>query len=138
MNPLSLIPAPYQLLAKIIGIALLCFALLYAWHRFTNHYVEIGRQEVRQELQPKLEACETRYKTLSDQVSVQNEAISSWKNAAEINAHKAAEAIKTAQSISEYHQSTINAAKARAEASKDKSCDAAVADAMQDLMNLRK
>lgn len=137
MNPFSLIPAPYQLLAKIIGIALLCFALLYTWHRFTNHYVEIGRQAVRQKLQPKLEACETRNKTLSDQVTVQNEAITSWKNAAETNASKAAEAIKKAQSISYYHQGTINAAKARAEASKALSCDEAVEDAIQDLKGMK-
>lgn len=137
MNPLSLIPAPYQLLAKIIGIALLCFALLYARHRFTNHYVEIGRQEVTQELQPKLEACETRYKTLSDQVTVQNEAITSWKNAAETNAQKAAEAIKNAQSISEHHSTTINAAKARAEANKSLTCDQAVEHAIQDLKGMK-
>jgi hypothetical protein len=40
---LGLIPAPYQLIAKCIAVAALCAALLFAWHQFTGHYIDIGK-----------------------------------------------------------------------------------------------
>jgi hypothetical protein len=40
---LGFIPAPYQLIAKIIAVVALCFALLFAWHRFTGHYIDVGK-----------------------------------------------------------------------------------------------
>jgi hypothetical protein len=39
----ELIPAPYRLAAKIIAVVALCGVLLFAWHRFTEHYVDIGK-----------------------------------------------------------------------------------------------
>ncbi len=47
MNPLSLIPAPYQLLAKGIALLALVIALWAAWHSFTGHYIAIGKAEVQ-------------------------------------------------------------------------------------------
>lgn len=40
-------PLPYGLIAKAIGVVVLVAALLYAWHRFTEHYREQGRDELR-------------------------------------------------------------------------------------------
>jgi hypothetical protein len=47
---LGLIPAPYQLLARIIAAAALCAALLFAWHQFTGHYVSLGKASRQAEI----------------------------------------------------------------------------------------
>jgi hypothetical protein len=39
----DLIPTPYQFIAKIIAVVVLCAALICAWHQFTGHYVAIGK-----------------------------------------------------------------------------------------------
>lgn len=51
---------PYMLVAKALAVVALLAALAYGWYRFTEHYVEQGREEVRAELQPKLDAAEKR------------------------------------------------------------------------------
>lgn len=47
-NPLSLIPSPYLWLAKGIALLGLLLSLWYAWHRFTGHYIDIGKAEIQQ------------------------------------------------------------------------------------------
>jgi len=47
---LGLIPAPYQLLAKAIAVIALCAGLLFSWHQFTGHYVDIGKQSRQTEV----------------------------------------------------------------------------------------
>jgi chromosome segregation ATPase len=37
----------YLLPIKVIGLVLTIIALWVAWHRFTGHYIDIGRQEVQ-------------------------------------------------------------------------------------------
>lgn len=69
MLPLSLIPAPYQLLAKVIAGAVLVLACWYAWHQFTGHYIDIGREEVRKEMQPMIDALKLEKKTLQEAYS---------------------------------------------------------------------
>lgn len=62
----ALIPAQYRLIASIIFAAILALACWYAWSQFTGHYIDIGREEVRQELQPKIDALNLEKKTLQD------------------------------------------------------------------------
>lgn len=50
MNPFSLIPGPYQLLAKGIALLALLLSLWWAWCQFTGHYIDIGRAEVQKTL----------------------------------------------------------------------------------------
>lgn len=49
MNPFTLIPAPYRLLAEGIAAAILIGLSWYAIHSYNEHLRESGRQEVRAE-----------------------------------------------------------------------------------------
>ena len=55
MNPLKLIPFPWNLVASLVLAAVVIGSAAYAWHRFTDAYREEGRVEVRAELVPQLE-----------------------------------------------------------------------------------
>lgn len=48
---LGLVPAPYQLIAKCIAVAALCAVLLFAWHEFTGHYIDIGKASRQTEVE---------------------------------------------------------------------------------------
>jgi hypothetical protein len=65
----------YLIWFKIGAIVVLALAGWYAWNQFTGHYKEIGRVEVRKELQPKLDEAIKEKTILSNNLNLQNAAV---------------------------------------------------------------
>lgn len=122
-------------MAKLIAIALLCVSIM-VYIGSLKLRLGVAQGEVSK-LQGEKSRIEAEYKTLSDLTKTQNEMVVSWKNAADLSAHKAAEAIEKSKDISKHIQPVIIKAKARAVASKELSCDQAVLDAIQDIKGMR-
>lgn len=127
-----MIPAPlagYALIGKIIGGVILIAAAWYAWHSFTNHYVQIGRME----RQPEIDALITDKQTLQNsyamlglEVEKQNKQVQELKQVSERYAQKAVQAEKKAKAIAEHIQEKINAAESSPVAA---TCEDAVKEA---------
>lgn len=90
----------YLIYIKIAGVIILCLAAWYAWHQFTDHFKEIGRVEVREELQPKLDAEILKTKSLSSAIEIQNNHIANLGIEAEAAQKRFLEADKKAKAIS--------------------------------------
>jgi biopolymer transport protein ExbB/TolQ len=128
-----LTPAQIQLVARIIGAAILILACWYAWSQFTGHYIEIGRQE----RQPEIDALvidkkklQDSYLQISDELTKQNAQISELKKLTEAKKQARAQADKKAKDIAEHREAIINASERREMAL---SCDLAVLEAQKDL-----
>lgn len=126
-------PAQIQLVARIIGAAILILACWYAWSQFTGHYIEIGRQE----RQPEIDALvidkkklQESYLQISDELTKQNAQISELKKLTEAKKQARVQADKKAKDIAEHREAIINAAEKREMAL---SCDLAVFEAQKDL-----
>jgi hypothetical protein len=134
MNPLDFIPIQYRLLAKAIGAVILVLALWFLWHEFTVHYIDIGRNEVRAELQPQIDEWKGAYDVLTAKLAAQNKAVNDLKDVSDQKQRAALVALQKAQGDIAYRERIINAATAR-ETSRtgDRSCSAAVKDARADL-----
>jgi hypothetical protein len=128
---------PSALILRIIGSAVFILAAWYAYHRFTEFYVEVGRVEVLEEMQPKIDALETdkkrlqdAYAQLSDDVTRQNAKIQELKDIAKIKRDQRVQAENKAKGIAQHRDTIINAAAAREIAN---TCDLAVKQAQKDL-----
>lgn len=124
---------PYVLAAKLVGVVIFILACWYAYHSFTSHYIEIGRQE----RQPEIDALvidkkklQDSYLQISDELTKQNAQISELKKLTEAKKHARAQADKKAKDIAEHREAIINSAERREMAL---SCDLAVLEAQKDL-----
>ena len=131
----SFIPAPQMAMAKAIVIAVIILVLC----------IYIGALKLQlgtaQGNVARLtgEVAEWKSSTASLEIKVtdQNVAVESWKHAAEVNAQKAAEAIKNAARIASQRQPIIDVAIARGMNPAGKTCDQAVEETKRDLERLQ-
>jgi cell division protein FtsB len=130
---LGLIPAPYQLLAKFIGGALIVIAIWFAYHEFTGHYVDQGKAQQLAIDQPKIDALTTAYNSLESATQEQNTAINKLHDDGIRKQQAAQAAIKSADAKATYTQGILNAIDARDRSQKVRTCEQAVSDAKGDL-----